>query len=150
MYAVIKTGGKQHKVRAGDVIEVEKLIHEGETVTFQPLLVVDDDGTTHVGKDAAKATVTAKPLGETKGDKVKIFKYRPKTGYAKRGGHRQLLTLLEIEEVSIAGAPKKKAASKKKAAPKAEEAPVEETPAEETPAELEAPAAEATDTDADA
>ena len=45
MYAVIKTGGKQHKVKAGDVIEVEKIVHEGETVTFQPLLVVDDDGT---------------------------------------------------------------------------------------------------------
>ena len=53
-----------------------------------------------------KATVTAKPLGEKKGDKVKIFKYRPKTGYAKRGGHRQLLTLLEIEDVTLGGAQK--------------------------------------------
>ena len=50
MYAVIKTGGKQHKVQAGDVIEVEKIVHEGETMTFQPLLVVDDDGKTHVGR----------------------------------------------------------------------------------------------------
>ena len=49
MYAVIKTGGKQQKVQAGDVIEVEKLVHEGETHTFHPILVVDDDGTTHVG-----------------------------------------------------------------------------------------------------
>ncbi len=101
MYAVIKTGGKQHKVKAGDVIEVEKLIAAGETVTFTPLLVVDDDGTTHAGKAAAKATVTAKPLGETKGDKVKIFKYRPKTGYAKKAGHRQQLTMLEIEDVKL-------------------------------------------------
>jgi large subunit ribosomal protein L21 len=108
MYAVIKTGGKQHKVRAGDVIEVEKIVHEGETVTFQPLLVVDDDGSTHVGAEAAKATVTAKPLGEKKGDKVRIFKYRPKSGYATRAGHRQLLTLLEIESVTL-GAAKKKA-----------------------------------------
>ena len=49
MYAVIKTGGKQHKVKAGDVIEVEKIVHDGETMTFHPILVVDDDGKTHVG-----------------------------------------------------------------------------------------------------
>ena len=121
MYAVIKTGGKQHKVRAGDVIEVEKIVHEGETVTFQPLLVVDDDGGTHVGAEAAKATVTAKPLGEKKGEKVRIFKYRPKSGYATRAGHRQLLTLLEIESVTL-GAAKKKAPAKKAAAPEQEPA----------------------------
>jgi large subunit ribosomal protein L21 len=101
MYAVIKTGGKQQKVQAGDVIEVEKLVHDGETITFQPLLVVDDDGKTHVGAEAAKASVTATPLGEKKGDKVKIFKYRPKTGYARRAGHRQQLTLLEIKDVTL-------------------------------------------------
>ena len=124
MYAVIKTGGKQHKVQAGDVIEVEKLVHEGETMTFQPLLVVDDDGKTHVGAEAAKATVTAKPLGEKKGEKIKIFKYRPKSGYAQRGGHRQLITLLEIEDVKLGGAQKtdKKTEKKpeKKSEPKAE------------------------------
>jgi large subunit ribosomal protein L21 len=119
MYAVIKTGGKQHKVRAGDVIEVEKIVHEGETITFQPLLVVDDDGGTHVGAEAAKATVTAKPLGEKKGEKVRIFKYRPKSGYATRAGHRQLLTLLEIESVAL-GAAKKKAPAKKAAEPEQE------------------------------
>jgi large subunit ribosomal protein L21 len=111
MYAVIKSGGKQHKVQAGDVIEVEKIVHEGETMTFRPLLVVDDDGTTHVGAEAAKATVTAKPLGEKKGDKVRIFKYRPKSGYAQRGGHRQLLTLLEIEGIALGGASEKASAS---------------------------------------
>jgi large subunit ribosomal protein L21 len=101
MYAVIKTGGKQHKVKAGDVIEVEKLVNGDETITFTPLLVVEDDGTTHAGKAIAKATVTAKALGESKGDKIKIFKYRPKTGYAKRQGHRQQLTLLEIQDVTL-------------------------------------------------
>jgi large subunit ribosomal protein L21 len=121
MYAVIKTGGKQHKVRAGDVIEVEKIVHEGETVTFQPLLVVDDDGGTHVGAEAANATVTAKPLGEKKGDKVRIFKYRPKSGYAQRAGHRQLLTLLEIESVTL-GAAKKASSKKAAAAPEPEDA----------------------------
>ena len=101
MYAVIKTGGKQHKVKAGDVIEVEKMVHAARPSRSSPLLVVDDDGKTHVGAEAAKATVTAKPLGEKKGDKVKIFKYRPKSGYAKKTGHRQLLTLLEIETVKL-------------------------------------------------
>jgi large subunit ribosomal protein L21 len=120
MYAVIKTGGKQHKVKTGDVIEVEKLVHDGASITFQPILVVDDDGKTHVGQELAKATVTAKPLGEQKGEKVKVFKYRPKSGYKKKSGHRQLLTLLEIEGVELGAAPKKTAA--KKAAPKDETA----------------------------
>jgi large subunit ribosomal protein L21 len=111
MYAVIKTGGKQHKVQAGDVIEIEKLVADGETVEFHPLLVVDDDGKTHVGAEAAKAVVTAKPLGEKKGEKVKVFKYRPKSGYARKAGHRQLLTMLEITEVKL---PAKRAASKAK------------------------------------
>ena len=116
MYAVIKTGGKQHKVKAGDVIEVEKLVHDGKSITFHPILVVDDDGKTHVGSEAEKAVVTATPLGEQKGDKIKVVKYRPKTGYAKKTGHRQLLTLLEITDVAMGA---KKAAPKKTA--KAEE-----------------------------
>ena len=120
MYAVIKTGGKQQKVKVGDVIEVEKIVHDGETVTFHPILVVDDDGKTHVGAEAAKAVVTAKPLGEKKGDKVKIFKYRPKSGYAKRGGHRQILTMLEIKDVKFAPAPKR-ATKPKVEAPEADE-----------------------------
>jgi large subunit ribosomal protein L21 len=123
MYAVIKTGGKQQKVQRGDVIEVEKIVNEGETITFHPILVVDDDGKTHVGAEAAKAVVTAAPLGEKKGDKVKIFKYRPKTGYARRAGHRQLLTLLEIQDVKLGAAPRMAPA---KAAAKAEAAEPEE------------------------
>jgi len=127
MYAVIKTGGKQHKVKAGDVIEVEKLVHDGKSVTFQPILVVDDDGKTHVGQEIAKATVTAKPLGEQKGEKIKVFKYRPKSGYKNKNGHRQLLTLLEIEDVRLGAAPKKAAA--KRAAPAKDEAKAAKTPA---------------------
>jgi large subunit ribosomal protein L21 len=103
MYAVIKTGGKQQKVQKGDVIEVEKLVADGETVEFHPLLLVDDDGKTHVGAEAAKAVVVAKPLGEKKGDKVKVFKYRPKSGYARKAGHRQILTMLEITDVKLGG-----------------------------------------------
>ena len=122
MYAVIKTGGKQQKVKAGDVIEVEKLVHEGETVTFHPILVVDDDGKTHAGAEAAKAVVTATPLGEKKGDKVKIFKYRPKSGYARKAGHRQMLTVLEIQDVKL-GAAAKKAPAKKTEEPADEAVP---------------------------
>ena len=120
MYAVIKTGGKQQKVKPGDIIEVERISAEGETVTFQPLLVVDDEGHTHYGKDAKGAVVTAKLLGEQKGDKVSVFKYKNKSGYARRAGHRQMLTLIEIAEVSLGGgAPKtadKKPAVRKPAA----------------------------------
>lgn len=119
MYAVIRAGGKQQKVKPGDVIEVEHMSTGDGTVTFHPILVVDDDGKTHVGKEAERAVVTARPVGERKGEKVKVFKYRPKTGYAKRQGHRQLMTLLEIADVSLGAkrAPAKKAEAK--AAPEA-------------------------------
>jgi large subunit ribosomal protein L21 len=128
MYAVIKTGGKQHRVKPGDVIEVEYIHGLGDTVTFHPLLVVDDDGKTHFGKEAEGAVVTAKPVGEQKGDKVRVMKYKNKTGYSRRQGHRQLMTLLEISDVTVAGERKPAArkpvakspakAPAKKAAPK--------------------------------
>lgn len=119
MYAVIKAGGKQQKVKPGDVIEVE-LIHGGQddAITFTPLLVVDDEGKSHFGKDVAKAVVKAKLVGEEKGDKVKVFKYRPKTGYKRSQGHRQMYTLVEIESVSMG----RRAPAKKEAGP-ADEAP---------------------------
>ena len=113
MYAVIKAGGKQHKVKAGDVLEVEYMHGEedGGTVTFHPVLVVDDDGKTHVGKEAQQAVVTAKLLGEQKGDKVNVFKYKNKSGYSRRQGHRQLMTLVEISDVKL-GATKRSTAKK--------------------------------------
>ena len=106
MYAVIKAGGKQHKVKAGDVLEVEYMHGEedGGTVTFHPVLVVDDDGKTHYGKEAQQAVVTAKLLGEQKGDKVNVFKYKNKSGYARRQGHRQVMTLIEISDVKLGAA----------------------------------------------
>jgi large subunit ribosomal protein L21 len=124
MYAVIKVGGKQHKVQQGDVIEVE-LVHGGHdgAITFTPLLVVDDDGKTHFGKDLGKAQVKGKLVGQEKGDKIKVLKYRPKTGYARRQGHRQMYTLVEIQEVVLG----KRAPTKK--AGEAGEAEVESAPA---------------------
>ena len=113
MYAVIKAGGKQHKVKAGDVLEVEYMHGEGDddTVTFHPVLVVDDDGKTHYGKEAQQAVVTAKLLGEQKGDRVNVFKYKNKSGYSRRQGHRQLMTLIEISDVKL-GSPKRSTAKK--------------------------------------
>lgn len=132
MYAVIKTGGKQQRVKPGDVIEVERLVHEGETISFQPLLVVDDEGATHVGKAAAGAVVTAKPLGEKKGEKIRVMRYRPKTGYSKRTGHRQLLTLLEISGIELGGSTKRRSS---KAAEPATSSSAETAPAEAAPAD---------------
>lgn len=133
MYAVIKTGGKQHKVRPGDVLEVERLHGAGETVTFRPLLVVDDEGRTHVGKELERAVVTATLLGERKGDKVRIFKYRNKTGYARRAGHRQLLTLVRIEDVTL-GAKGTASAARAEAEPTSAEAAPAPAEAVEQPA----------------
>jgi len=102
MYAVIKAGGKQQRVQAGDRVEVEFMHADpGESVEFKPLVVFDDDGKAHVGKDLAQARVVARLLGDKKGDKVKVFKYRPKSGYKRSMGHRQLLTLLEVQEVAL-------------------------------------------------
>jgi large subunit ribosomal protein L21 len=120
MYAVIKTGGKQHKVKPGDIIEVEYLKDDGKAVTFHPVLVVDDEGNTHYGKEAQRATVTAKFVGEQKGDKVQVFKYKSKSGYARRQGHRQLMTLLEISDVKLGAA--RRTTAKKAAATTAEPA----------------------------
>ena len=122
MYAVIKAGGKQQRVKPGDVIEVELMHHDGERIELHPILVVDDEGKTHYGKEAQRAVVVAKLVGEQKGDKVKVFKYRPKSGYARRQGHRQLMTLLEIEDIKMRmRAPaKKEEPPEPKAEPKAE------------------------------
>ena len=102
MYAVIKVGGKQERVQPGDLIEVEHLkVDPGSQVEFEPIVVIDDDGKSHYGKDLSQAKVVATLVGDKKADKIRVFKYRNKTGYRKQMGHRQLLTLLEIQEVGI-------------------------------------------------
>ena len=112
MYAVVRTGGKQHKVKPGDTIQVELLEGApGDKVTFEPLLVVEDSGATHFGKDVTGATVTGTLAGETKGKKVRVLKYKPKTGYKRTRGHRQQFTVVEIEDIKL-GKPKKEPAKK--------------------------------------
>lgn len=97
MYAVIKTGGKQYRVAEGDQIEIEHLSVKSDTTTFTPVLVVTDEGETIYGsKNLKEYTVSAKLLGDAKGDKLTVFKYRPKSGYASKTGHRQLYSLIEI------------------------------------------------------
>lgn len=120
MYAIIRAGGKQHKVAKGDVIEVERVKDSSDTLEFTPLLVVDDKGKARSGKsDLSGARVTAKVLGETKGSKVEVVKYRNKTGYRRNTGHRQKYTSIQISDIKLtagrAKAADKPAEEKKKA-----------------------------------
>lgn len=100
MYAVIRTGGKQYKVAEGDTLQVDHLAVKGNRVTFSPVLVVTDDGNTIFGKKELRSyNVVAKVIGDAKGDKVTVLKYRPKSGYASKTGHRQLYSLIEITSI---------------------------------------------------
>lgn len=97
MYAIVKTGGKQYKVAVGDIVEVEKLEGElGSEVTFPALLVVDGSDVTADANALAKFSVTGKLVEQTKGPKIRIHKFKNKTGYQKRQGHRQKLTRVEV------------------------------------------------------
>ena len=100
MYAIIATGGKQYKVSEGDVIKVEKLdAGAGNTVTFDRVIAVSD-GTLKVGEDAAKASVTATVMEQGRGKKVIVYKYKSKTGYHKKNGHRQAYTQVKIDKIN--------------------------------------------------
>ena len=122
MYAIIRAGGKQAKVQSGDVIDIERVKTGEEKLIFAPLLVVDDDGNAVSDRGVlAKASVTAKVLGESAGPKIDIFKYKNKSGYRRRQGHRQKYTRIEITGIKLPGATKKKAAAKAKPAASEEE-----------------------------
>ena len=101
MYAIIATGGKQYKVAEGDIINVEKLgVEAGENVTFDQVLAVNN-GSLVVGQPTvAGATVTASVVKEGKAKKVVVYRYKRKTGYHKKNGHRQQFTQVKIEKIN--------------------------------------------------
>ena len=101
MYAIIATGGKQYKVAEGDIIRVEKLgVEAGQEVTFDQVLVVNN-GEVKVGNPTVSgATVTATVVKEGKAKKVIVYKYKRKSGYHKKNGHRQQFTQVKIEKIN--------------------------------------------------
>ncbi len=100
MYAIIATGGKQYRVSEGDVIRVEKLdAEENETVTFDQVLAVSDK-TLKVGSDVSGATVTGTVEKQAKAKKVVVYKYKRKSGYHKKNGHRQAYTQVKIDKIN--------------------------------------------------
>lgn len=101
-FAVIKTGGKQYKVREGDILSVEKLEHESDGITFDQVLLWSDDKDVKVGKSLVEgARVEAKIIEEGKGDKKMVFRYKSKTRYKKKKGHRQPYTKIQITKISV-------------------------------------------------
>jgi large subunit ribosomal protein L21 len=144
MYAIVKTGGKQYRVERGQRLLVERLpAAEGASVALQPILyrseeaVFDADG-------LKKVKVTAKVLAHERGEKLRVFKFKPKRGYKRRTGHRQELTRIEVTDISLGGAAK---ASAKPAAAAAHPAEGAAKPAAAKPAAAKPAAAKKEDTD---
>ena len=101
MYAIIATGGKQYKVSEGDIITIEKLgVEAGEKVTFDQVLAVNNGEMIIGTPTVAGATVSATVMGEGRAKKVIVYKYKRKTGYHKKNGHRQSYTELKIEKIN--------------------------------------------------
>ncbi|MBI4319074.1 MAG: 50S ribosomal protein L21 [Chloroflexi bacterium] len=100
MYAVVETGGRQYKVSEGQVIEVERIQAEpGQTIELDRVLLVSDDQVAIGQPTVPGAKVIAKVIGEGKGEKIIVFRYKPKVRYRRKLGHRQTYTHLAIEEI---------------------------------------------------
>ena len=102
MYAVVETGGKQFRVQEGDVIFVEKINEQtGNTVVLDKVILVSDDGATKIGAPYLEGvSVSAEVLAQGKSKKIIVFKYKPKKGYKRKQGHRQLFTKLQIVKIN--------------------------------------------------
>ena len=125
MFAVVRTGGKQYRVAAGDKIAVEKLAGDaGDTITLGDVLLAGNGDSL---EDAAKVTVSAEIIAQAKSEKVVVFKKRRRHNYRRKNGHRQQMTLLRITAVGDDKAEKK--AAPKQAAAKTDDAPKAETKA---------------------
>ena len=101
MYAIVKTGGKQYKVAVGEFVEVEKLDADpGAEVALPAVLLVDGESVTHDADTLSAAKITAEVVAQTKGPKIRIHKFKNKTGYHKRQGHRQHLTDVVVRDIT--------------------------------------------------
>ena len=101
MYAIVKTGGKQYRVEKGQTLLVERLPDdEGATVALQPMLYRSDE-TVFDADGLAKVKVEAKIVGHERGEKLRVFKFKPKRGYKRRTGHRQELTRIEVTDIKL-------------------------------------------------
>ena len=101
MYAIIATGGKQYKVAEGDIIKVEKLgVEAGEAVTFDQVLAVNNGELAVGAPTVAGATVSGTVVKEGKAKKVIVYKYKRKSGYHKKNGHRQIYTQVKIDKIN--------------------------------------------------
>ena len=102
MYAVIATGGKQYRVKPGDTLDVEKLAGDDNgSIELTPILFVGDDGAVTSGSDDLSGiTVKATVVEQVKGPKLTVFKYKNKTGYRNRNGHRQPLTRIRVDDIT--------------------------------------------------
>lgn len=142
MHAVIRTGGKQYYVTAGDILEVDKLAGNiGDTLVLDDVLLLAGGGAVTVGQPTVEgAAVTAKITGQYRGNKIMVFRYRPKKRIRVRKGHRQYLTRLHIQTIRLADGSEYQLAAP--VAPAAAAPVVEETPVAVEPA---AEATESTD-----
>lgn len=124
-YAIVQSGGKQYKAVEGKSIEVDKLeLEVGKTLELKDVLLVSDGDKVLVGTPVvADAKVAAKVVEQGKGDKITVFKYKPKIRYRVKTGHRQELTRLQIESIDVKGLPKSEAKGEAPKEPKVEAAP---------------------------
>lgn len=100
MYAIVRAGGRQEKVSVGDVLLIDKVTTKpGESLELKPLMLVDGGDVTVEADKLAKITVTAEVVKAAKGPKITIMKYKNKTGYRKRQGHRQPLTQIKVTKI---------------------------------------------------
>lgn len=101
VYAIVKAGGRQEKVSVGDVVVVDKLAEEiGSSIELQPLMLVDGDAITVDAAKLGKISVKAEVVDSAKGPKISIIKYKNKSGYRKRQGHRQKMSVVKITEIA--------------------------------------------------
>jgi large subunit ribosomal protein L21 len=141
MYAIVKTGGKQYRVEPGQRLLVERLAAaEGETVALQPLMYRSEEIVCDAGA-LGGVKVAAKVIEHPRGEKLRVFKFKPKRGYKRRTGHRQELTMIEVTDISFGGkAAKAKAAPASASKPKAAAATEKAAPAEKPAAKPKAAA----------